>query len=332
MGAVAGSEIEGVEHLSVDAGGLRMHVAVAGEGPLVLLCHGFPECWWSWRHQLRSLAAAGYRVAAPDLRGYGRTGRPAEVSAYTQLHLVGDLVALLAALGEERAIVVGHDWGAVLAWHAALLRPDRFDAVAALSVPYSPRGRSRPTAALKALSGERFNYLLHFQEPGVAEAEAEADARSWLLGFYNSASGIVPPRESRWGRQRKGAALLDAFEPLPDEVPAWLGGDEGLDVFAGEFERTGFTGGLNWYRNLDRNWELLAPFAGAPVIVPALFVAGDRDGVVAVNRAAVDALPQTVPGLRDTLLLEGCGHWTQQERPAEVDAALLGFLADLPGR
>lgn len=316
-----------VTHRVVETNGIRMHIAEQGAGPLVLLCHGFPESWYSWRHQLPALAEAGYHAVAPDMRGYGRTDRPPEVERYTQLHHVGDLVGLLDAIGEETAVVVGHDWGAPVAWNATLLRPDRFRAVAALSVPYAPRGSVRPTEALRAAAGDRFMYMLYFQTPGVAEAELEADVRATLRRFLYTASGS-PPRGQGWRPVLPATArFLDATVD-PPALPGWLT-EADLDVYTGEFERTGFGGGLNWYRNLDRTWELMAPWPHAPIARPALFVAGDRDGVIVMMKNALERLPRTVPGLRRQVLLPGCGHWTQQERPAEVNAELLAFLRGL---
>jgi pimeloyl-ACP methyl ester carboxylesterase len=314
-------------HRTVEVNGIRMHVAEQGEGPLVLLCHGFPETWYSWRHQLGALAAAGFRAVAPDMRGYGQTERPAEVERYTQLHHVGDMVGLLDLLGVEQAVIVGHDWGAPVAWNAALLRPDRFRAVAALSVPYAPRGSTPPTRLLRQAAGDQFMYMLYFQAPGVAEAELERDVRLTMRRVLYGGSGEAWPAGWRLGKPRT-ATFLEGL-PEPPALPAWLR-PEDLQAYVAEFTRTGFRGGLNWYRNLDRTWELMAPWRHARVMVPALFVAGERDFVIERRRPDVDALRQTVPGLRRVALLPGCGHWTQQERPAEVNAELLAFLRDLP--
>jgi pimeloyl-ACP methyl ester carboxylesterase len=316
--------VRDVTHRTIDTNGIRMRVAEQGEGPLVLLCHGFPESWYSWRHQIPALAAAGYRAVAPDLRGYGGTERPEAIDQYTQLHHVGDMVGLLDAFGAATAVIVGHDWGAPVAWNAALLRPDRFRAVAALSVPYTPRGGTRPTEALARAYGESFMYMLYFQAPGVAEAELERDVRGTMRRVLHAISGdgagmpVLPKR----------ATFLESM-PDPVSLPAWLT-EADVDFYTGEFARTGFRGGLNWYRNLDRTWELMAAWRGARVGVPALFVAGDRDPVVTRSRAAVDNLAQAVPKLRERVLLPGAGHWTQQERPREVNHALLFFLAGLP--
>ena len=314
-------------HRTIETNGIRMHIAEQGSGPLVVLCHGFPESWYSWRHQLGALARAGFHAVAPDMRGYGGTDAPAEIDRYTQLHHVGDVVGLLDALGERHAVIVGHDWGAPVAWNAALLRPDRFRAVAALSVPFAPRGSVPPTRALRAAYGERFMYMLYFQQPGLAEAELDRDPRTTLRRMLYAISGDAPAGVG-FRDKKKGATLLDGM-PEPDALPSWLT-EADVDVYAADFARTGFRGGLNWYRNLDRTWELMAPWHHATVSVPALFVAGDRDPVVAgMMRSAFEQLPTTVPGLRRSVILSGCGHWTQQERPQEVTRELLGFLASL---
>jgi pimeloyl-ACP methyl ester carboxylesterase len=320
-----------IQHRTVETNGIRMHIAEQGAGPLVLLCHGFPESWYSWRHQLPALAAAGFHAVAPDMRGYGQTDRPEAIDQYTLLHLVGDMVGLLDALGAETAAIAGHDWGAPVAWHSALLRPDRFRAVIGLSVPYRPRGPVRPTTVMPQTDDALF-YQLYFQEPGVAEAELETDARQTIRRLAYSGSGDVLRGAATFASPdavgmvpRRGGFLTRTIEPAA--LPPWLA-EADIDFYAAEFSRTGFRGGLNWYRNIDRNWELLAPYAGARVTVPALYVAGDRDLVVAFRGMdqLIANLSKFVLNLRKTTMLPGCGHWTQQERPAEVNAAMLEFL------
>ncbi|PYM59104.1 MAG: epoxide hydrolase [Candidatus Rokuibacteriota bacterium] len=326
--------MSGTTHRFVEANGIRMHIAEQGAGPLVVLCHGFPEAWYSWRHQLPALAAAGFHAVAPDMRGYGQTDRPREIDQYTLLHLVGDMVGLLHALGEESAVIAGHDWGAPVAWHAALLRADRFRAVIGLSVPFRPRGPVRPTTAMPQ-TDEAIFYQLYFQEPGLAETELERDVRRSVCRLLYTASGDVRPDDAPFahpesvGMVPRDGGLLGAMAE-PRTLPSWLS-EADIDFYAGELTRTGFRGGLNWYRNIDRNWELLAPFAGARVTVPALYVAGDRDLVVAF-RGMDRLLPNLtafVPRLRKTLMIPGCGHWTQQERPGDVNRAMIEFLKDL---
>jgi pimeloyl-ACP methyl ester carboxylesterase len=322
-----------IQHRTIETNGIRMHLAEAGSGPLVVLCHGFPESWYSWRHQLPALAAAGFHAVAPDMRGYGATEAPDGIDRYTLLHLVGDVVGVLDAVGAETAVIVGHDWGAPVAWHAALLRPDRFRGVVGLSVPYRPRGTAPPTSVMPQTDDAVF-YQLYFQTPGVAEAELERDARETIRRLLYSFSGEGFPSvstQSPFGGAMvaKRGGVLDATV-APDALPGWIS-EADIDVFAGEFAHTGFRGGLNWYRNIDRNWELLAPYAGARVTVPALYVAGDRDLVVAFPGMdqLIANLSRFVPDLRGTSILPGCGHWTQQERPGEVTDAILSFLKKL---
>jgi pimeloyl-ACP methyl ester carboxylesterase len=300
----------------------------------VVLCHGFPESWYSWRHQLYALAEAGFHVVAPDMRGYGLTERPEEIDRYTLLHLVGDMVGLLDALGEERAVIAGHDWGAPVAWHAALLRPDRFRGVIGLSVPFTPRRPARPTSMMPQTEDALF-YQLYFQSPGIAEAEFERDVRLSIRSLLYSASGDAPRLENREGVRdevgmvpRRGGFLSRLMNPAT--LPAWIT-EADVDFYVSEFTRTGFRGPLNWYRNIDRNWELLAPMAAATVAVPALYIAGDRDLVLAFRGMdqIIASLSKFVPRLQGTVVLPGCGHWTQQERAREVTKAMIDFVRRL---
>ena len=307
--------------------GIRMRVAEQGNGPLVLFCHGWPESWYSWRHQLAAVAAAGYRAVAPDMRGYGGTDAPPNVEQYTMLHLVGDMVDLVKVLGEKQAVIVGHDWGAPVAWTSAMLRPDLFRAVAGLSVPFTPRGRIDLLSALEA-QGIRSFYMQYFQTPGVAEAELERDVEASLRRIYFSGSGDGPQRAT-FGVLEAGAGVLDNTVD-PATLPAWLPRED-IAFYAGEFKRAGFRGGLNWYRNLRRSWELLAPWRGCAIHQPSLFIAGERDNVLKfpASQAQIDAYPRTLPGLRGCHILERAGHWIQRERADAVNALLLAFLKGL---
>jgi pimeloyl-ACP methyl ester carboxylesterase len=317
--------VTALQHATVAANGIRLHCVSAGSGPLVILVHGFPESWYSWRHQLPALAAAGFRAVAIDVRGYGRSSKPAAIDAYRMLVTAGDIVALPAALGATSATLIGHDWGAPIVWNAALLRPDLFRGVAGLSVPYAARGSRRPTAAMRARAGDGQEfYIEYFQAPGRAEAEIEQDVRQWLLGFYFTASGDAARGGPPMGFVPTGSALRDRFQ-YPAVMPAWLA-DADLDFYAAEFERTGFSGGLNRYRNIDRDWEDLAAFAGRPIEIPALFIGGERDGPTLLGANAIAAFPRTLPRLWKSVLLPGCGHWIQQERAAETNALLVDFL------
>jgi pimeloyl-ACP methyl ester carboxylesterase len=324
----------------IESNGIRLNIAEQGkgQGPLVLLCHGFPESWYSWRHQIEALAAAGFHAVAPDMRGYGKSDAPEAIDQYTIFHLVGDLVGLLDALEAPTAVIVGHDWGANIAWQAARLRPDRFRAVVALSVPFRPRGPVRPTSVMPQTADAQF-YMLYFQNPGVAEAELERDPRATVRNMLYGASGDGAAARAAAasggaapgiGMVPKGGGFLRG-SGAPATLPAWLS-EADIDFYAGEFKRSGFRGGLNYYRNIDRNWELTAAFADVKVTVPALYVAGDHDMVVAAPGTAelLANLKQFVPALRNIQMLPGCGHWTQQERAGEVNAAIIDFVRGLP--
>ncbi|MEU8924569.1 alpha/beta hydrolase [Kitasatospora sp. NPDC048545] len=316
-------------HRLVPTAAGRIHLVEQGTGPLVLLVHGFPESSYSWRHQLPALAAAGYRAVAIDVRGYGRSSRPEDVDAYRMLELVADNAAVVHALGEQSAVIVGHDWGATIAANSALVRPDVFRAVGLLSVPYAPRGGPRPSEVFAQLGGDQEFYVSYFQEPGRAEAEIEPDVRGWLAGFYAalSADTMPAPHEADPHFVTKGGTLRDRFPT--GRLPQWLGKDD-LDVYAGEFERTGLSGALNRYRNMDRDWVDLADFDGAPITQPSFFAGGTLDASTVWMSDAIDAFPTTLPGLVSSHLLDGCGHWIQQERPTEVNRLLTGWLSSLP--
>ncbi len=306
--------------------GIQMRVATQGAGPLVLLCHGFPEGWVSWRSQMAALATAGYRAAAPDMRGYGGTDAPADPAKYTMLHHVGDMVALVKALGEQQAVIVGHDWGAPTAWNAALLRPEVFRAVAGLSVPYTPPGPVDLLSALEAQGVQRF-YMQYFQAPGVAEAELEADVAATMRRLNYSLSGDGTGGVA--GMLPAGKGFLHNTVD-PEQLPSWLDADD-LAYTIAEFTRTGFRGGLNWYRSIRLSWELMAPWRGAVIRQPSLFVAGSSDDVLKfpTSRGAMDKFSHTLPGLRGSHLLDGAGHWVQRERAEAVNGLLLGFLESL---
>ena len=325
-----------IAHRFIETNGIRMRIAEQGTGPLVLLCHGFPELWYSWRYQMPALAAAGYHVVAPDQRGYGQTDAPNDIEAYTLLHLVGDIVGLLDALGEEQAVIVGHDWGANVAWNAALLRPDRFRAVIAMSVPYVPRGPAygprahvRPTAVMKQMVGDKFFYQLYFQQPGRAEGELERDVRATMIQILYGLSGDAPA-EARWSpfRSDPNASMLTGTA-LPTSLPGWLT-EADIDYYTSEYQRTGFRGGLNWYRNFDRNWELMAAYSGAKIMQPALFLWGDRDPSLDIPgvKTRIERMQDVVPRMRQEMFA-GCGHWLQQERAAATNEALIAFLRSL---
>ena len=321
------SPVPGVTLKTTTANDIHMRYAEAGTGPLVLFCHGWPESWYSWRHQLQAVSAAGFRAVAPDMRGYGGTQSPEPIDQYTLLHLVGDMAELVKALGETQAVIVGHDWGAPVAWHAALWRPDLFTAVSAMSVPYAPPGYVDILSALEKLGIDNF-YLQYFQKPGVAETELQQDIRGTLRRLYYTAGGEMVEKDKGFGRLTGGTLLANTVDP--ETLPAWLS-DADLDYYAAEFARAGFRGGLNWYRNLRRNWELSGPWRGQPIRQPSQFIAGSRDGVLRfpAAKSQLEAYPKTLPGLRGSHILDGAGHWVQQERASEVNRLLIEFLKGL---
>jgi pimeloyl-ACP methyl ester carboxylesterase len=308
---------------TISAGGIELFLLEQGEGPLLLLCHGWPELSYSWRHQIPAIAEAGFHVAAPDMRGFGRTSAPSDIAAYSIFDHVGDMVALVAALGEKQSMIVGHDWGAPVAWHAALFRPDIFTAVAGLSVPPPFRGKGRPLDSLRE-SGITNFYWQYFQTPGVAEAEFERDidlTMRILLG-----RGFSDPAASLFIADGKGF-LGDASADRPS--PDWLSAAD-LTYFSEAYKKSGFRGGLNWYRNIDRNWELTAPWQGAQIHQPSLFIAGSKDSVITglIGAKRVADMERVLPNLKQKLIVDGAGHWIQQERAEEVNAALIAFLRE----
>ena len=305
---------------TISANGIEQFLLEQGQGPLVVLCHGWPELSYSWRHQISAIADAGFHVVAPDMRGFGRTSAPDDIAAYSIFDIVGDMVGLVTALGETQAVIVGHDWGAPVAWHAALFRPDMFTKVAGLSVPPPFRGRGRPLESLAAGGVTNF-YWQYFQTAGVAEAEFERDVAVSMRKILGR--GISDPA-ALFVTEDKGF-----LGNIPDvlTLPAWLS-EADIAHFAEGYRHSGFRGGLNWYRNLDRNWDLTAPWQGAQIHQPSLFMAGSNDSVITglIGAKRVNELDRVLPNLRQKLIIEGAGHWVQQERPDEVNAALIAFL------
>lgn len=313
---------------TVAVNGIRLRVATAGEGPLVLMIHGWPECWYSWRHQIGPLAQAGYRVAVPDVRGYGGSDKPEALEAYDMPSLIGDVLGLIDHFGERRAVLVGHDWGAPVVWNTAALHPERVRAVAALSVPWLPRGEVSAIELWRQLYSDRFFYQLYFQEPGVAERELEADVRRSLRMIYFNLSGDAP--ENIWLQPKpKDARVLDGLID-PDPLPDWLS-EADLDYYTRQFEAGGFGRPLHRYRNQQRDWDLLPELAGARIRPPACFLAGTREVVLSFVPDAdlIGNMRELTDDLRVCQLYEGAGHWLQQERPEEVNEALLSFLCSL---
>ena len=312
----------------IQSNGIRMRIAEMGKGPLVILVHGWPESWYSWRHQLPALAAAGYHVVAPDMRGYGKSDKPQSVEDYDIHHVTGDIVGIVDALGEKTAMLVGHDWGAIVTWHCMLLHPEKFTALAAMSVPYAGHGQQSVVQTLQKALGDNFYYILYFQEPGIAEKEFDADPRGILSRLYLSPDS---PREAPVVTDPKRAA--GGWIPrlgAPKGLPGWLSQAD-LDYYVAEFKSAGFRGGINYYRNFQRNWDTTPQLANAKVVAPVMFIAGEKD--VVIRGATADALAASmkdaVPNLRGVKLFPGAGHWIQQERADEVNKTLIEFFRSI---
>jgi pimeloyl-ACP methyl ester carboxylesterase len=320
---------QGVRHRQVQTNGIEIHVAEQGDGPPVVFCHGFPHIWYMWRRQLPIVAGAGFRAVAPDLRGYGRTDAPAGLDAYTNQAVIGDLMGLLDDLGEQQAVFVGLDFGAALVWELALRRPDRVKAVVVFNNPFVGRGRKRPSELWARMAEKHFLHLHYFQEPGPADAELNAEPSRFLSSIYFALSGAYHYLDV-WQHPADGKGYLDVLPTAPALPWPWLAAEE-FELIAAEFARTGFTGGLNWYRALDRNWELTEPLAGAEVTVPAFFVYGERDcdmeGFSGMDPLAT--MKSLVPDLRQVEMVPEAGHLVQLEKTEAVNDLLLGFLKSL---
>ncbi len=322
--------VDHIIHRRVETNGIMLNCAEqlpegATKG-LVLMCHGFPESWYSWRHCFAAIAAAGYHAVAVDMPGYGRSDKPYDIDQYNQKTLVDNMIGLIPALGYETAIIMGHDWGAPTAWGAAEWHPDKITAVGILSVPFSPRGDFPPLDMLKQVFKDQFFYQLYFQEPGVAEAELGGDVRTFLRKFIYMGSGEGAENAAAMAAQGPDADLLSNL-PNPDEMPAWLT-DEDLDYYVSEFGGSGMRGPLNYYRNLNTTWRNTE---GAPGVVnqPCMFVAGEKDGVITMSGDAYANMGNHVTDLRINELIPGVGHWTQQEAPEQVNDAITRFLGML---
>jgi epoxide hydrolase A/B len=306
----------------IKTNGVTLRTVVEGSGPLVILLHGFPQCWYLWRHQIDPLLTAGFQVAVPDQRGYAGSDKPAAIEAYNIVELSNDVAGIATALGHERFVVVGHDWGAPVAWHTALLHAKRVRAVVGMSVPYF-RGVVGAMTRQENF-GDNFWYMVYFQQPGVAEAELEEDIRKSLRMVYYSISGDAP--EGIWFTPKKASAkFLDGLID-PPKLPSWLTAED-LDYYVAQYEQSGFRGPLNWYRNIDRNIEITPQLANAKIEQPSFFIAGKKDLVLSFGGGnLLSAMDQFVPNLRGKVIIEGAGHWVQAEKPVPTNEALLGFL------
>ena len=320
-------EIEGLKQYEIDIRGVNIHIAEAGEGPMVLFVHGFPESWYSWRHQIAAVSAAGYRAVAMDVRGYGSSYAPKAIDEYRLVFLAGDCVGVVQTLGEDSSLIVGHDWGSPIASAAASFRPDIFKGIALLSVPYTPRNDGKPSDFFRSLGGEEEFYIEYFQEPGRAEAEISQNPSKWLEGFYFTASGDAPAvmgNEGSMGFVSLDGELKDRFK-FPEEPLPWFTQDD-LDFYTKQFEKSGFTGPLNRYRCVDLDWEDLRMQHEAPLIQPSLFIGGEKDGPTIWGAGSISRFPDTLPNLKDSVILPNVGHWIQQEDPDSTNLLLLDFF------
>lgn len=316
----------------VQNGDIRLRVAVEGDpnAPLVLLVHGFPESWYSWRHQLKGLSEAGYRVAATDVRGYGGSDRPYEIDAYTMQALTSDMAAIANALSPDApAVIVGHDWGAPIAWNSALLHPDEFRAVAGLSVPYIPLGPVAPLDLYRKVFTENgyFFYQVYFQGEGRPETELETDPAATIRKFYYAISGDAP--EGTWPADKPhGEGLLDRLPEPPMPLP-WLNAQD-VRYYDSQFRSSGFRGPLNRYRAQPADYTYLRALSDSTIYQPSLYIGGTKDPVLKMYPGdAIAQMREHLPDLRAAHILDGCGHWTQQERPNEVKAHLIDWLGGL---
>jgi pimeloyl-ACP methyl ester carboxylesterase len=319
---------EGFSLQRIQANGIGVRAAVEGEGPLVIMVHGWPELWYSWRHQIRPFAAAGFRVVVPDVRGYGGSDRPYDIEAYDMAALMADVIGLIDAFGEEKAILMGHDWGSPIVCNTAALYPERVAAVAALSVPYRKRGEVSHIGIWRKVYAGRFFYQVYFQDVGIAEAELEADTRTSLRKIYYTASGDSPHADG-WVKRPAAPTFLDGLDD-PQPFPAWLT-EADLDYFTSNFEASGFRGPINRYRNQDRDFADLPTMGTAPITVPSCFIGGSKD-IVRSFVPGIDPyedVSSNCTDFRGKTIIDGIGHWVQQEAPAEVNAALLAFLASV---
>ncbi|NBF11630.1 alpha/beta fold hydrolase [Pseudomonas sp. Fl4BN1] len=306
------------QHL-LSVNGIELNVRAAGpeSAPPVWLLHGFPECWHSWRHQVPALVAAGFRVLVPELRGYGRSSAPEAVEAYDLLTLCGDIQQAMDSFGHQRVCIVGHDWGAPLAWHLALLEPQRVAALVTLSVPFAGRPKRPASEIMREVHGEHFNYILYFQEPGLAEAELDADIDASLRLFMGNVAALLEAKPA-------DARLFDGVS-VPVGLPDWCSEDD-FQAYRETFAGRGFRGALNWYRNFERTWQCTEFLQGAQVLQPTLFLLGDRDPVGVLEAHTLKRMPAVVPDLEQHTLHD-CGHWIQSEQAPQVNRLLLDFLS-----
>ncbi|XP_023744597.1 uncharacterized protein LOC111892780 [Lactuca sativa] len=312
--------MENIQHKSIKVNGITMHVAEIGEGPAVLFVHGFPELWYTWRHQMLYISSKGYRAIAPDLRGFGDSEAPPSSTSYTAFHIVGDLVCLLDSLELDKVFLVGHDWGAIISWYLCLFRPDRIKALVNMSVVYNPRNPLvKPVQFMRQTFGDDF-YICRFQEIGWEEEFAKVDTKKLLASFYFKRNPSPPMMPKDYAK---------LFKPDQTTVPCWFT-EEDLDYFASKYHATGFAGPFNYYRCFDLNWELCAAWTGSKIIVPVKFIVGDID--ITYNFPGIKeyihggGFKEWVTGLEQVVVMEGVGHFINQEKPQEINNHIYDFI------
>jgi len=307
-----------IQQQTLQVNGIQLSVHIAGreDGQPVWLLHGFPECWHSWREQIPALVAQGYRVFAPEMRGYGQSSAPAAIADYDLLTLCADIQGAMDLFGHHQVVMVGHDWGAVVAWHLALLEPERVTRLVTMSVPFAGRARRPVIEIMRERYADRFNYILYFQEPGVAEQELDADIGRTLRLFMGDQDLFLQKKPAT-------AKLLEGVV-APGKLPNWCSPQD-FEMYVQAFASNGFRGPLNWYRNFERNWQRTEFLAGKQVLQPTLFLIGDRDPVGVFEAHTLKRMPEVVPHLQQAAVVN-CGHWIQSEQAAKVNELLLEFL------
>jgi len=323
--AAQAADLPEITHQTLQTNGIQMHIAEAGKGFPVVFLHGFFDMWYSWHHQLPAVAAAGFHAIAPDQRGFGETDAPSEIKSYSMKYLAADIIGLLDALNLDQCALVAHDWGTAVAWNCATYYPDRIAAMFILSQQYSSRGDEPPTVSIAKFAGDHFNFALYFQEPGVAEAELDKDPRDTILRVFYSLSGDSPPGtiEYLFTEKLASTGILEGM-PVPDKLPAWLT-EADLDQFAGAFHHSGFRGGLNWYRNMDSDWQELPEVGATELKQPTSYMGGRKDATL-VYAPIFDPMIANFPKLRKIIFVEDAGHWIQMESADEVNEELIHFL------
>ncbi len=327
LGEIKLKYLEEIKLTTFDNNGISMRIAEAGEGPLIVMLHGWPESWFSWRKQFKPLVEAGFHVVAPDMPGFGHSESLASVNEYNAANIARYVVGILDHFNVEQAVLVGHDWGAIIAWHVVRLYPERFSKLINMSVPFIPHTELPPIKIWQNHYGENFFYIVYFQEKDVPEKEFDANPEAIIKRLYCSPNTLRAEKENKNKNKNSGGWIKRLGDPL--ELPSWLSQDE-LDYFVDEYKHAGFEGGINYYRNFDKNWELMKPYADINLSIPTLFIAGEKDNVIrnATREQLLKSMGKQVTGLKDVVVIPEMGHWIQQEAPELVNDVMLDFLKD----